>query len=189
MLNEIIAGIAIRLNATFGDSYEIHQNTVKQGLKEPCFFIAVIKPEVTPLIGQRFIKVNPFDIQYFPQNPQDRLQSSLLLFVASYCVDRCDEQHRLQRRNLGEHREMHQPHLPIRRIPLHYWNSTKPAHSTRFSNHEASDTIESRVQRPEIGRPISVQQASLEREKTRENLQEIGNWVVPNNRIKRNEEG
>lgn len=66
MLNEIIKGISMALNAAFGDGYEIFQNDVEQGLKEPCFFIAVLKPEVTPMMGTRYIKRNPFDIQYFP---------------------------------------------------------------------------------------------------------------------------
>ena len=38
MLNEIIKGISMALNAAFGDGYEIYQNDVEQGLKEPCFF-------------------------------------------------------------------------------------------------------------------------------------------------------
>ena len=37
MLNEIIKGISMALNAAFGDGYEIYQNDVEQGLKEPCF--------------------------------------------------------------------------------------------------------------------------------------------------------
>ena len=39
MLNEIVKGIAVQLNAVFGDGFEIYQNNVEQGLKEPCFFI------------------------------------------------------------------------------------------------------------------------------------------------------
>jgi hypothetical protein len=31
--------ISISLNAEFGDSYEIHMEEIKQGLKEPCFFM------------------------------------------------------------------------------------------------------------------------------------------------------
>lgn len=37
MLNEIIKGISMALNAAFGDEYEIFQNDVEQGLEEPCF--------------------------------------------------------------------------------------------------------------------------------------------------------
>ena len=42
---------------------------MKQGLTEPCFFIAVLKPEQTPLLGDRAIWRNPFDIHYFPKEP------------------------------------------------------------------------------------------------------------------------
>ncbi len=61
----------MKLNATFGDGYEIYRNNVQQGLEEPCFFIAVLKPEVTARIGRRFIKRNPFDIHYFPKDQSD----------------------------------------------------------------------------------------------------------------------
>lgn len=57
------------LNAAFGDEYEIFQNDVEQSLEEPCFLIAVLQPEVIPMLGRRFIKRNPFDIQYFPSAP------------------------------------------------------------------------------------------------------------------------
>ena len=57
MLNEIIKGISMALNAAFGDGYEIYQNDVEQGLKEPCFLIAVLQPESifrpTPAIMRR----------------------------------------------------------------------------------------------------------------------------------------
>lgn len=62
------------LNAAFGDGYEIYQNDVEQGLKEPCFLIAVLQPEITPMLGRRFIKRNPFDIQYFPTNPRNNAE-------------------------------------------------------------------------------------------------------------------
>ena len=38
MLNEVITGISKKLNATFGDGYEIYENDVEQDLTEPCFF-------------------------------------------------------------------------------------------------------------------------------------------------------
>ncbi|WP_148355324.1 phage tail terminator family protein [Anaerotruncus colihominis] len=69
MLNEIIKGISMALNTAFGDGYEIFQNNVEQGLKEPCFFISILKPEIIPMLGRRFIQRNPFDIQYFPTSP------------------------------------------------------------------------------------------------------------------------
>lgn len=67
MVNKIIDGIAVAINSIFGDEIEIYKDNVTQGLKEPCFFIAILKPEVTPLIGTRSIRNNSFDIQYFPK--------------------------------------------------------------------------------------------------------------------------
>ena len=67
MLSEIIDGIAVVINSIFGDEIEIYKDNVTQGLKEPCFFVAILKPEVTPLIGTRSIRNNSFDIQYFPK--------------------------------------------------------------------------------------------------------------------------
>lgn len=69
MLNEIIKGISIKLNAAFGDGFKIYQNDVEQGLQEPCFFIRILKPELSPLLGRRSMKRNPFDVLYFPSNP------------------------------------------------------------------------------------------------------------------------
>lgn len=66
MLNEIIQGVSMKLNAVFGDGYEIYQNDVEQGLKEPCFFIDVLKPERSPLLKDRYRSRNPLDIHYFP---------------------------------------------------------------------------------------------------------------------------
>lgn len=37
MINKIIDGISISLNAEFGDDYKIYTESIEQGLKEPCF--------------------------------------------------------------------------------------------------------------------------------------------------------
>ena len=67
MLNEVITGISRKLNTTFGDGYEIYENDVEQDLTEPCFFIAVMEPGASPLLGTRGIRRYPFDIHYFPK--------------------------------------------------------------------------------------------------------------------------
>ena len=68
MLNDIITGIAKALGNTFGSEYRVYENDVKQGLTEPCFFIATLKPEQTPLLGDRAIWRNPLDIHYIPKD-------------------------------------------------------------------------------------------------------------------------
>lgn len=69
MLNEIIKGVSAKLNTSFGDGYKIYQDDVKQGLKKPCFFIAVLQPELSPLLGTRRMNRNPLDVQYIPSDP------------------------------------------------------------------------------------------------------------------------
>ena len=68
MLNEIIIGVSMKLNATFGEQYKIYQNDVEQGLQQPCFYLAVLNPTITPLTGQRYMSRNPLDVQYIPSD-------------------------------------------------------------------------------------------------------------------------
>ena len=68
MVNELLDGISIKLNKVFGNEYEIYGDTdIVQGLKEPCFFIAVLNPSQTTFLEQRYFRQHPFIIQYFPK--------------------------------------------------------------------------------------------------------------------------
>ncbi len=71
MINKIVDGISKALNQEFGDEYEIYQNNVLQGVKEPCFFIAVLEPSKEQLLQNRFLQRNPFDVHYFPKRWDD----------------------------------------------------------------------------------------------------------------------
>lgn len=66
MLNNLIDAIAIKLNLEFGDGFAIHKEQVKQGLKEPCFFIMLLTSNQKQVIGKRYFREHPFDIHYFP---------------------------------------------------------------------------------------------------------------------------
>lgn len=66
MVNDLIDGISVKLNQVFGGGVRIYSESVKQGLKEPCFFIAVLNPTQSPMIGTRYFREHPFDIHYFP---------------------------------------------------------------------------------------------------------------------------
>ena len=72
--NEIIKGVSMKLNATFGAGYKIYQNDVEQGFKEPCFFIAVLKPDISPLQKNRFMNRNPLDVHYFPTSGRNNAE-------------------------------------------------------------------------------------------------------------------
>ena len=67
MINSIIEAISISLNEEFGDGYETHMEEIKQGLKEPCFFITCLNPTTEPFLGKRYFRTNQFCIQYFPE--------------------------------------------------------------------------------------------------------------------------
>jgi len=67
MINSIIEAISISLNEGFGDGYETHMEEIKQGLKEPCFFITCLNPTTELFLGKRYFRTNQFCIQYFPE--------------------------------------------------------------------------------------------------------------------------
>jgi hypothetical protein len=82
MIKEIIDGISLKLNQVFGDGYEIYGDAdIVQGLKEPCFFIAVLNPSYKRLVGLRYLIENPFVIQYFPKNAKDNIESHDVAFA------------------------------------------------------------------------------------------------------------
>lgn len=66
MLNDIIIAISKKLNLVFGNTYTIYDESVKQDMKEPCFFIMLLSPSQEQVIGKRYFRTQPFDIHYFP---------------------------------------------------------------------------------------------------------------------------
>ena len=66
MINSIIAGISTTLDGAFG--YEVYGDEIKQGLKEPCFFIKCLNPTNNLFLGKRYFRKNNFVIQYFPKS-------------------------------------------------------------------------------------------------------------------------
>jgi len=73
MLIDIINGISLKLNSIFGDSYEVHIENVKQGLKEPCFFIKTLPTNDRPLLGKRKQRTYSFMISYFPKEGNEEM--------------------------------------------------------------------------------------------------------------------
>lgn len=71
VIDDVVHGISRKLNAAFGQGYRIYENDVKQGLKEPCFFIASLSPSRIQLVGRRYRQIMPFDIAYFPKDGGD----------------------------------------------------------------------------------------------------------------------
>lgn len=70
-INSIISGISVALEAEFNaesEEYTIRANELKQGLKEPCFFISCINPTFRLFFDKRYFRENAFCIQYFPKS-------------------------------------------------------------------------------------------------------------------------
>lgn len=87
MINEIIKGVSMKLNATFGAGYKIYQNDVEQGFKEPCFFIAVLKPDIAPLQKNRFMNRNPLDVHYFPTSRRNNSEMFKVAWDLMECLE------------------------------------------------------------------------------------------------------
>ena len=68
MIENIINGIAIKLNQVFGSGYKIYTENIKQGLKEPCFSIVVLEPEQSAKLPNRYFRSYPIDVHYFPKS-------------------------------------------------------------------------------------------------------------------------
>ena len=66
MVNEIVNGITKAIYDEYGAGYKIYTESIKQGFKEPCFFVAVLENEQTRIIGNRYQKNIPINVQYFP---------------------------------------------------------------------------------------------------------------------------
>ena len=103
MINSIIEGISLSLNAEFGDEYEVYPNELPQGLKEPCFFISCIRPTSRVFLGKRYYRTHAFCVQYFPEsetgkkeecnNVSDRLFSCLEYITVTGDLIRGTEMH------------------------------------------------------------------------------------------------
>lgn len=68
MITGIIEAISRTIYAEFGEDYSIYAEEVKQGLKEPCFFITCLKPRRQHQRGERYLCHARFCLQYFPKS-------------------------------------------------------------------------------------------------------------------------
>lgn len=66
MIQKVIEAISTALYQQYG--YENHMEEIKQGLKEPCFFIACIDQSTKRYPSLRYKKQNQFVVQYFPKS-------------------------------------------------------------------------------------------------------------------------
>lgn len=68
MIRLLVESISIQLEAAFGEDYTIYDESIEQGLKEPCFFIQCLNPTEELFFWKRYFRQNQFCIQYFPED-------------------------------------------------------------------------------------------------------------------------
>lgn len=66
MVNDIVNGITKAIHAEYGERCKIYTESIEQGFKEPCFFVAVLDGEQTRIVGNRYQKNIPINVHYFP---------------------------------------------------------------------------------------------------------------------------
>lgn len=66
MIQEVIDGIVVKLH----DSYDcpIYQEDIPQGFKQPCFAIRILNPMEFTKSANRYLRIYPFVINYFPKS-------------------------------------------------------------------------------------------------------------------------
>lgn len=66
MVNEIVNGISKAIYDEYGEKCKIYTESIEQGFKEPCFFIAVLDSDQARIIGNRYQKTIAVNVHYFP---------------------------------------------------------------------------------------------------------------------------
>ncbi len=87
MINAMIEAISMALDGQFGQNYEIHMEEIRQGLKEPCFFIFCLSPSKKLFLGKRYFRTNPFCIQYFPATDEKQRECSQVAEQMYECLE------------------------------------------------------------------------------------------------------
>ena len=64
MIGKIIKGISTAIYKEFGDGYKIYEGELKQGIKEPCFFILCVESAQNLFLGQRYRHEHKFCIHF-----------------------------------------------------------------------------------------------------------------------------
>lgn len=99
MIRLLVESIAIQLEAAFGEDYTIYDESIEQGLKEPCFFIQCLESTSQRYRGKRFYRTHQFCIQYFPLDKINaRTECEVIanrLYDALECLTLHDDQTKL----------------------------------------------------------------------------------------------
>ncbi len=68
MLNDIIKGMAEKIRTVYRpEDYRLYTEDVKQGFKEPCFFISAVEHGHVKCLNTRYKEEYYMSVQYFPK--------------------------------------------------------------------------------------------------------------------------
>lgn len=87
MIGTIVDGVLAALSEEFGEGYTLYTEAVKQGLKEPCFFVTCISPNVKLLRGRRYQHTNQFAVQYLTDADEPRSDCNLVAEKLFNCLE------------------------------------------------------------------------------------------------------
>lgn len=85
MTNDVIYSISNTLDREFG--YEIYMEEIKQGLKEPCFFLNLINSDFKIVTGKKYEKRNQICIQYFPESENLQQECNAVAERLTLCLE------------------------------------------------------------------------------------------------------
>lgn len=66
MVNDIINGIAIKIDSLFDDNAVIYTEGVEQDFQEPCFYVKLLRAGHKQVFNNRYYMEHSFDVHYFP---------------------------------------------------------------------------------------------------------------------------
>ena len=87
MIENITEGILAAIREEFGEGYTLYTEAVKQGLKEPCFFITCISPNIRLYRGRRYLHTNGYTIQYLTDAAEPRAECAAVAERLFGCLE------------------------------------------------------------------------------------------------------
>lgn len=73
-VNKIVGAVALALKSRFGLS--VYQDQVEQGLKRPCFYLAILSVSMEPAPGRGTALSVLLDVHYFPETDGDHAETA-----------------------------------------------------------------------------------------------------------------
>lgn len=73
-VNKIVGAVALALKSRFGLS--VYQDQVEQGLKRPCFYLAILSVSMEPAPGRGTALSVLLDVHYFPKTDGDHAETA-----------------------------------------------------------------------------------------------------------------